>query len=158
MPGDRVSTSIHERPGSLYLDLAPCPEYLPLALGLAAAVPGKVTLAVDPELPDMEYGRDMLQSLGIEHTVTAEGIVITGQGSRKGQGATWSSPGPVWTLGYVLASFSLPGICLTNPGNITALWPGFWNLFKNLPKPQAALTAQPKGEESDRPKRRRIRV
>ena len=155
---EQVTISVEEQPGSLYLDLNTCPEYLPLALGLAAKIPGKVSLAVDPALPDMEYGTDMLQSLGIEHTVTADGIDITGQSERRGQGATWTSPGPVWTLGYVLASFSLPGVCLANPGNITALWPGFWNLFKNLPRPQAVQQVQAQGDTDDRPKRRRIRV
>ncbi len=155
---NQVSVSVDQQPDALYLDLTPCPEYLPLALGLALAVPGKVTLAVDPGRPDMEYAVDMLQTLNVAHTVTSEGIDLLGHNGRKAEDTPWISPGPVWTLGYVLASFALPGICLANPGNITALWPGFWNLFKNLPQPQNARAKAPQGETDDRPKRRRIRV
>jgi 3-phosphoshikimate 1-carboxyvinyltransferase len=155
---NRVTMSVEQQPGALYLDLGSCPEYLPVALGLSLAVPGKVTLAVDPGLPDMEYAVDMLQTLHVEHAVTAEGIDILGHNGRKGQEISWVSPGPVWTLGYVLASFALPGICLANPGNITTLWPGFWGLFKNLPQPQNARPKTPQGDGDDRPKRRRIRI
>jgi hypothetical protein len=48
-------------------------------------------------------------------------------------------------------------VSIKNPGVLTSLWPQFWTLYKNLPRPRAkSLAGEDKKEESGHgPKRRR---
>ncbi len=62
---------------------------------------------------------------------------------------------PILNMTLSLISFKRPYISLTNPGNITEIWPQYWNIFKSLPKCRSWDIEEEKKSETTR---RRILV
>ncbi|EFI33253.1 EPSP synthase (3-phosphoshikimate 1-carboxyvinyltransferase) [Desulfonatronospira thiodismutans ASO3-1] len=136
-------------------DLSSFPEITPLIfpLALTREDDAPVRLLLPRESIHLETVLDLLVLLGYQFSQDDEGLSIFSRQAHHDKSPAWTSPGPCWSLGYCLLSFRFPGICLCNPGNLAALWPGFWKIFTNLsPK---------KAQESDehfQKSRKRIRI
>jgi 5-enolpyruvylshikimate-3-phosphate synthase/chorismate mutase len=141
------------------IDLGADPALLPLAvaLGLAAAqAMGRATevrLPGDPEAEDDAC--QLLDRLGADYELGESALTVK-PGTLSWDG-TWTSPTPHHCLAAALIAFLKPGIALENPGQLTSLWPQFWNIYNTLPTGQMK-PAPVKEKPDDQPKRRRIKV
>jgi len=152
--------------GSPMLDFSEFPEYLPLALALAAALAGRgvpATLApFDPTTEACQTGTELIDRLDFETQVEGGRAVVQAAAERlEREGlAPWPSPGPTWSMIYALAALARPGDALANPGSLSELLPWFWSLYNRLPGPVRDLGPKPTQETNDDGKqtRRRIRI
>lgn len=141
--------------GGVYALGRDLPHLFPLTLVLGLAT-GKEFRAV---LPDDEILRDegleMLDRMGAATSVE-DGEVKVGSITPRWTEA-WSAPGPETLLGMALAALIKPGAALENPGDLTTLWPKFWNLYNTLPD---GVYDRPKEEpkDDDGKKRKRVRI
>ncbi len=145
-------------PESLF-DFSDIPDLTPLAFPLALSIckAKKIEIILPPESENYDIIAEILNHIGYDFSVHAQGIsIFSGQRSME-KNSPWISPDPYWTLGYCLLSFKHKGICLANPGNITALWPGFWKIFMNL-SGKIPANKDLKGDINGKPARKRIRV
>jgi 3-phosphoshikimate 1-carboxyvinyltransferase len=104
-----------------------------------------------------EFALDLLKVLNLDFEVYPARLEIYFQ-DRVHRKELWHSPDIYYTLAYALISFIYRGICLANPGSLTAIWPDFWKIFQSLPDPQNQLLSTNAGEQNDQPTRRRIIV
>lgn len=160
---DSITSSMHNRPVNLNLDISGRHEYLPLVTALGIALPGTCTITLDTNREDIETAQDLLEHLNAEYSIEPGILRIGKLGIKKDKDTAWLSPGPYWTLAGSLISFTCAGICMSNADNISSVWPWFWKIFMNLPEPQNFIHPPRGGEQNethddDKPKRRRIRV
>ena len=159
-----VETTCEGQTDAVYVDITGRSKMLPLVTALSLGVSQNATIRFDQFTPDVEHADNFLTFLNIDHSVKTDRIDIRPKNSNLNPPeGSWDSPTPFWTLSYVMASFVLPGICLSNPGELTSIWPDFWNTFNNLPAPQEALRSQPKTTTTDKardeqPKTKRLRI
>lgn len=136
------------------IDLGHDPALLPLGLALALCSKRELTVAL-PEGDDGDSARQFLDRMNATYVHDGESITITPSLLR--WEGTWASPDPFYCLGSALAAFVNPGIALENPGQLTSLWPQFWNIYNTLPT--GKMKAAPVKEiRNDKPKRRRIKI
>ncbi|GAU07593.1 chorismate mutase [Desulfoplanes formicivorans] len=156
-----VESSCEGRPAGVYVDVSKRQFLLPLVTAMCLGVTQNATIKCDPLTSELNHVEDFLGFLGVDHTITNDRIDIRPLSSRTTPPAdAWESPSPLWTVAYVMASFVVPGICLANPGELTAIWPDFWITFNNLPRPQDVMRSKPTGSPkvSHEPKRKRIKI
>ena len=75
------------------------------------------------------------------------------------QGRGWNAPTPVWAMALAIAACargSRQQVRLGNPGDITALFPAFWQLYNSLPAPQMEREPEPAPATPQRQRRRII--
>jgi chorismate mutase/5-enolpyruvylshikimate-3-phosphate synthase len=141
------------RPGKAVIGFSRNPELLPLALavGLGAAQGAELAAPSDPGRT--AKAAQLLEHCQADYEIEDQRIVI--RPSRISWDAPWSATDPFQCLGCSLLSFLRPGIGLLNPGEITGLWPGWWNVFNR------ACGARPapktKNEDHDDASRKKIR-
>ncbi len=137
------------------IDFGDDPALLPLGLALALCAKRelKVSLPADPDAADA--ARQFLDRMGANYELEDSNISITP--SHLGWEGTWASPDPYYCLGSALAAFVNPGIALENPGQLTSVWPQFWNIYNTLPTGKMR-PAPVKETPRDKPKRRRIKI
>ncbi|MDD2219244.1 MAG: hypothetical protein PHS63_04025, partial [Desulfoplanes sp.] len=163
---DCVETRCEGNTDGVYVDITDKSTMLPLVTALCLGTSHNATIRFDQFTADVEHAENFLTFLNIDHSIKKDRIDIRPKNSNLNPpDGSWDSPTPFWTLSYVMASFVLPGICLSNPGELTSIWPDFWNIFNNLPAPQKVLRSQPKSptmnkvnDEQPKPKRRRIKT
>jgi 3-phosphoshikimate 1-carboxyvinyltransferase len=156
-----VESSCEGRPDGVYVDVSQREFLLPLVTAMCLGVKQNATIKCASLSSQLNHAENFLSFLGVDHTITNDRIDIRPQhGPTPPPADAWESPSPLWTVAYVMASFVVPGICLANPGELTAIWPDFWTTFNNLPRPQDAMRPQPTGSPkvSHEPKRKRIKI
>ncbi|NCC24483.1 MAG: hypothetical protein EOM25_04665 [Deltaproteobacteria bacterium] len=137
-------------------------ELLPLATALAFASGKNTTIVCNTSRDDIGHSRDFLHHVGAEYQISTQGIHVSG--IRPGKAEVWASPSPAWTLALSLVSFQQPGVCLSNPGIISEVWPSFWNIFTSLPEGPPPHAPTQIREEANEPEpvagsgKRRIRI
>ncbi|WP_462323327.1 hypothetical protein [Desulfoplanes sp.] len=156
-----IESSCETRTEGVYIDLTDRETLLPLVTALCLGVGKNATIKCTPLPPDIHHAEDFLSFLGIDYNIRKDRVDIRARNAMPSPPAgAWESPSPLWTVAYVMASFVVPGICLTNPGELTSIWPDFWTTFNNLPKPQDALRsrhpAQKKVTNEHKPKRIKV--
>lgn len=75
------------------------------------------------------------------------------------QGRGWNAPTPVWAMALAIAACARgprQQVRLGNPGDITALFPAFWQLYNSLPAPQMERTPAEAAPAPAQRQRRRI--
>jgi len=154
---DQITAIPDHRPAECFIDISDYPELAPLALPLLLTFKSSATIFMPTDTEQAEFAIDLLKFLNLDFNLYPSRLEINFQdkGHRK---ELWHSPDPYWTLGYALSSFIFKGVCLANPGSLTAIWPDFWKIFQNLPDPQNQLTPTNAGEKNDQPGRRRFIV
>ncbi len=148
--------AVDKQPGPKpVFDLTDCPEITPLVFSLALIRedPVPVKLLLPPASIHLDTAADLLNLLGYNYSLDKDGLSILNRKEAPEKSPVWTSPDPVWTLSYCLLSFKFPGVCLSNPGNLSSLWQGFWKLFTNL----SPKKMQDNDEQSQK-SRRRIRI
>jgi 5-enolpyruvylshikimate-3-phosphate synthase len=153
--GNTVTASAIKLPDQ-NIDMGHDPALLPLALALALRAKRELTVT----LPDMEdavdSARQFLDRMNATYVQNGDTITIT-PGKLSWDG-TWASPDPYYCLGSALAAFVNPGIALENPGQLTSLWPQFWNIYNTLPTGKMKPPPTKEIRNNDKPKHRRIKV
>ena len=144
---------------SLSLDCCLAPGFVPLALALAVAVGGESVLCLDSG-QDMDFAAHILSGLNMESEQrTAKELRIRPARGRQQESLTVTAPNAYWSLGLALTALSGSKLSLKNPGALTALWPQFWSLYKELPRPKGkTATTGGQKEESDHGQKRRRRI
>ncbi|WP_457571768.1 hypothetical protein [Desulfovulcanus sp.] len=151
-----ITSTPDNRPEECFIDISDYPELAPLALPLLLSFKRPATLFMPTNTEQAEFALDLLKFLNLDFKLYPARLEIHFQ-DRVHRKELWHSPDPYWTLGYALSSFMFKGICLANPGSLTAIWPDFWKIFQSLPNPQNQLSTNA-GEQNDQPTRRRIIV
>jgi 3-phosphoshikimate 1-carboxyvinyltransferase len=156
-----IESSCEGRPDGVYVDISERELLFPLVTAMCLGVTKNATIKCGSLTSQLNYAEDFLNFLGIDYTIRDDRIDIRPTKSRSTPPAdAWESPSPLWTVAYVMASFVIPGICLANPGELTAIWPDFWTTFNNLPRPQDAMRSTRPGPKKvpneHKPKRIKI--
>ncbi len=139
-----VESACCQRPDSVNVNIGDNEALLPLATAMCLGVTHSATLTGKALSQQRSHVEDFLQFLGVAYTIARDRLDIRpSQSRRTPPDDAWESPSPLWTVAYVMASFVIPGICLANPGELTAIWPDFWTTFNNLPRPQDAIRSEP---------------
>ena len=158
-----IESSCDGRPDGVYVDVSEREMLLPLVTAMCLGVTKNATVKCVALSEHLNEAEDFLNFLGIDHTIKEDRIDIRPlKSSPTPPSDAWESPSPLWTVAYVMASFVIPGICLANPGELTAIWPDFWTTFNNLPRPQDVMrTKQPEQKKvkvTDEHKPKRIKI
>ncbi|MDR1857047.1 MAG: 3-phosphoshikimate 1-carboxyvinyltransferase [Desulfovibrio sp.] len=144
-----VQAAIQSLPSGLPEDWHP----LAAALAACAALKGGDAHLPLPEAPAMAAQTNaFLERLGL--ALESDGTL-----RKTGDAETvpWNAPSPVWALALALVACVLPNRRLGNPGCVTDLFPGFWNVYNTLPAgiPKAPAPAPqedaPTGPQGDAP-------
>ncbi len=142
--------------GQPSVDFRHRPETFPLALMLALASERPCRVAAPAGAEHLAPAAEMLERLGARFELEGGAMVLTP--GRLSWDGSCPAPGPFWLLALALAAWLKPGIAVDNPGDLTALWPRFWNLYNALPT--GRVSDAPRGEKArhEPAKPRRIRV
>lgn len=137
------------------IDLGHSPALFPLglALGLRARRSLKVTMPGDAE--SLDAARQFLDRMDANYSIEESQIAFIP--TQLGWKDTWASPDSYFCLAAALTAFINPGIALENPGQLTSVWPQFWNIYNTLPTGKMK-PAPVKEKAYDKPKRRRIKI
>ncbi|MDZ7758774.1 MAG: chorismate mutase [Desulfovermiculus sp.] len=147
------------RAQNLNLDCYLAPSFVPMALALAVSAGGESVLCLDSG-QDMDFAAHILSGLNMESEQrTAKELRIRPARGRQQEPLAVTAPSASWSLGLALTALTGSKLSLKNPGVLTALWPQFWSLYKELPRPRVktAVSEIPK-EESDNGQKRRRRI
>lgn len=162
-----ITTSMGQYPAAVAVDITCCQEYLPLILAMGLGLKKECVISLDSTDDELEHAQDLLETLSAGYALTPGQLRLGLPPTKKATEITWQSPGPFWTLAGALVSFTYPGVCMNNADNISSVWPWFWKIFMNLPKPQQFLhpgtphindTTTTDTENDTKPKRKRIKV
>lgn len=155
---DRIESRCdHIQANDLHCDCSLVPEFFPLALALAVAAQGDSVLTLDSG-QDMDFAVHILSALGMESEQrTDRELKVRPVRGRQQEGLSVTAPNAFWCLGLALTALSGAEVSVKNPGVLTSLWPQFWSLYKELPRPGAKVMSRAgkKEEENNAPKRRR---
>lgn len=153
---DGISSQDSDSPMQTSFNLTRHPELAPLIVPLAITGQQEdtpLTFMLPQESLQLEAAADLLSLLGFDFSYISQGLRVKGPGKIPDKELSWTSPDPYWTLGCSIISFKYPGICLSNPGNLSSLWPEFWKIFTNL----SPKKVHEKDEQPPQP-RKRIRI
>jgi 3-phosphoshikimate 1-carboxyvinyltransferase len=158
---DAITARRGEAPKDTVLDIRQSPELLPLAVSIIAGLMRQNreegSIFVDTADTDVTSAQECLENAGLSCRVFPNRLEVSRSTSSQEKGPPWECPTPWWCLAYALISFSYRGLCLSNPGILTSVWPKFWKIFTSLPEPQNQFESlESKGNEKT--KRRRIIV
>ena len=137
------------------LDLDATRGFFELAVALGLAAPGDARISVGED-EDTATAEDLAGRMGAFARVKPGRVVIVGDGTYNKWAdpmRPWPSPSPEWSLGLTLASTTVDGATLANPGGLAEIWPGFWGLLADNFKPK-----DKEPEDDGRKKGRRIRI
>jgi len=155
---DRVQSRCDQiQDNTLQVDCSLVPEFFPLALALAVAAKGESVISVDSG-QDMDFAVHVISALGMESEQrTARELKVRPVRGRQQEGLAVTAPNAFWCLGLALMALTGADVSIKNPGVLTSLWPQFWSLYKELPRPRANVVSRAgkQEEEDDAPKRRR---
>lgn len=129
-------------------------ELLPLALALALGLKKARIELPSTGLPDT--GREMLDRLGASYEIV-EGMLALKRSTLTWEGS-WTSPDPYTTMALSLAACIKPGIAIDNPGDLTALWPAYWNIYNALPTGQYTKPEKQTPQKKSSNGKRRIKI
>ncbi|MDY7001216.1 MAG: hypothetical protein SVS15_05475 [Thermodesulfobacteriota bacterium] len=130
---DGITSSPGPEPEALVLDCAGIHGYVPLALALAAALPGESKVLIPPGSEDTDQAGEFLDLCGRRFEVKP-GQVTVAKGSgikRRARRGAWTGHDPFWHPALALVSLCAPGISIADSGDFSLLWPGFWSLFQS---------------------------
>ena len=146
----RIITSAESRVrGDADITIGQAVEFQPLALALGVLL-GQTTITGEAS----EAAKEILDRMGADYDDAENGITLR-TGPRAWEGS-WISPEPVWSMACALMAYAVPGIVLANHGEVTRVWPEFWNFYNTLPTGE--MKQRPVKEEDDNVSKRRIRV
>jgi 5-enolpyruvylshikimate-3-phosphate synthase len=155
---DRVQSRCDQiQASTLHVDCSLVPKFFPLALALAVAAKGESVISVDSG-QDMDFAVHILSAMGMESEQrTARELKVRPVRGRQQEGLVVTAPNAFWCLGLALMALTGADVRIKNPGALTSLWPQFWSLYKELPRPRANVVSKAgkQEEEDDAPKRRR---
>ncbi|MBS3779822.1 MAG: hypothetical protein KGY41_05470, partial [Desulfovermiculus sp.] len=153
------STLSHVRAQTLNIDCSLAPNFVPLALALAVSAGGESLICLDSG-QDMDFAAHILSVLNMESEQrSAQELRIRPARGRQQEPLAVTAPTACWGLGLALIALTGSRLSLKNPGALTALWPQFWTLYKELPRPRVkTATSVSKKEENNRDQKRRRRI
>ncbi|MDK2922225.1 MAG: hypothetical protein PWR24_1782 [Desulfonauticus sp.] len=143
----------------LSLDVDQAEDFLPLATALVLSCEKGGIIYHNLKGEPLESAQELLSFLGLKYHLHPEYLEIENSQLKfqKHNDKVWTSPSPFWTLSYALISFKFKGICLSNPGIITQIWPRFWKLFQSLPLGKIETKEEVKNDNQTTKRRIRIR-
>ncbi len=143
------------RPSS-NIDFGASPELLPLGLVLALLTKKEIRLALTGQSSEnIDLACQFLDRVAASYTLETDCFII--RPAMLGWQGEWTSPDPFYCLAAALLAFINPGIALENPGQLTSIWPQFWNIYNTLPS-GTMRSAPVKERIHDTPKRKRIKT
>ncbi len=153
------STRGHARAQNLNIDCSLTPNFVPLALAMAVAAGGESVICIDSG-QDMDFAAHILSGLNMESEQrSAQELRIRPARGRQQEPLAVTAPTACWGLGLALIALTGSRLSLKNPGALTALWPQFWTLYKELPRPRVkTATSGSKKEENKHDQKRRRRI
>jgi len=107
----------------------------PLVFALAVSNFEDTTIFCQPS-EDLDYAVDILEKLASNFSYDQQLLKIGPLTRSETKEITIRSPSPWWCMSIGLISLKRPNIVLQNPGELSKIWPYFWSILKNLPKPQ----------------------
>ncbi len=163
---DRIQTSPQPWPEAPTLNLQGLEQALPLAVTLALSAPKGCMIAGLPEICGLEVVDDLVLWTGRKCQEDDSGTrFIPVPAERDPTEGIIEAPDSLWAMALAMLSFRHPGVQLTNPGELTTLWPGFWPIYNNvlaLPKKRIEDTTAKKTEshahEPARTGKRRVKI
>ncbi|SDB11935.1 3-phosphoshikimate 1-carboxyvinyltransferase [Desulfonatronum thiosulfatophilum] len=163
---DYIRATPESWPESPVLDIQGQEQALPLAILLALCAPKGCTVSCQFEITNLDFitemarwaGRDCLPEQGEVRFAPAPHPTDRGDG-------IFEAPDSRWGMALAMLSFRFPGPRLTNPGELTALWPGFWPIHQSVlslakqrtEDPSSRLSESP-SNESSRTGKRRVKI
>lgn len=127
------------------------------SLAACAALAGG-TATIPSCLPEIESALDFFHAANLE-------MDKNGNLHRKADTApnpVWNAPSSGWAMALAIAACARPaklGFRLGNPGILTELWPGFWNLYNTLPAPHQKIEKRvPETGSEETPEKTRRRI
>lgn len=125
------------------------PGLYPLALALGLK---RGTASLEGTVPDVAV--ELLDRMEADYEITEDRTLTLNGGELEWEGS-WCSPDVRWTLACALIAYVRPHIGLENHGELTVIWPQFWNFYNTLPT--GRMKPRPSKEEPN-DVRRRIKV
>jgi 5-enolpyruvylshikimate-3-phosphate synthase len=162
--------SITAKPGKWpshpVLDIRNLSRALPLAAALALSAPGESTIFSENPIQGLDIMGGLLRFTG--RTCESDGLrhhfsrtTPTGCDVSEPEVLKLEAPNAAWGMALAMLSFVHPGLPLANPGELTTLWPHFWNVFHkvlSVPKPKPEHTPQKTDDVQPKKQRRRVRL
>jgi len=140
-------------------------DILPLALSMAAwqALQGQKTarLRVAPAgAHELRASRELCELLGLSLEEEGDVLVLRKDPEAVTGVQAFVAPDARWCMAAALASFAMPGLELSNPGEVSELMPNFWRYFNALPDPgrESSRKRVPESQEESNGKKRRRRI
>ncbi|GAB6059502.1 3-phosphoshikimate 1-carboxyvinyltransferase [Desulfonatronum parangueonense] len=163
---DHIRTTPESWPESPVLDTLGREQALPLAVTLALCAPKGCTILGRSETLDLDVVQEMSLWTGRDCIPEQDSIrfVPSTQPADRGDGI-FEAPDSRWAMALAMISFRFPGLRLTNPGELTALWPGFWDIHQSVLALSKQRTEEPSprsseshSNESSRTGKRRVKI
>jgi 3-phosphoshikimate 1-carboxyvinyltransferase len=151
------TTASDERPSCSSLNCASTGQLLPLGLALGLACPENTQILAGSE-EQAESADELMRALGLDCHRSGTTLTLSGSVPGNPEEVRLFGPDPFWLLGLALISLRRSRIVLTNPGDLTELWPQFWTLYKNLPAPEAGPKPPASGKEAGHGSKKRRRI
>lgn len=153
-------------PDAPTLDVRGLDQALPLAVSLALSAPRGCAIIGESALCDLEPVRELTlwtERACRQEEQTAHFTRLAGQ-NIKAEGIV-EAPDSLWAMALAMLSFRHPGLQLTNPGELTILWPSFWTIYHNVlslskKRPEIATmkASEKNDDEQSQTGRRRIKI
>lgn len=149
------------------LDIQNLPQALPLAVALALSAPRESTILSKTPLTELDVMSGLLRFTG--RTCESDGVrhhfqsrtTPAGRDASEPARRELEAPDATWGMALAMLSFVHPGLSLANPGELTTLWPHFWNIFHkvlSVPKPKPAPHPTESADVHAKKQRRRLRL
>lgn len=129
---------------------------LPLVLAQAFCRLTETEIRVFPG-QDLDFALTLLDRLEVAYRLQADLLLIhTGLNLDNFPELKIRAVHGWWGMALAVLALKRPRLVVTNPGELTRLWPQFWSLFKGLPDPQRVRESKsPNPQGSERKKTRR---
>ncbi len=152
-----VATGGGEIGNKVQLGISNSSELYPLCLAVGAVLPCSVSLQMPEDEVD-DFGVFLLEKIGVSYRREGGLLEITGTPGEPHEEVSIFVPDAWWGLAVALLAMKRPNMLLENPGELTRLWPYFWNLYKGLPDPQAAKNKNTLERAQSETRKRRRKV
>ncbi len=140
------------------IDIKENPIVLPLGWALAVTRGEDGVSLVNIPCAEMDTLVEICEKMGLAIEAHEGRLIIYGNSLKDiSEPLVLRSPSPRWSLALSLVAAGGNDIVLENPGEITALWPSFWPLYRSLPEINEDQE-KIKGGGTEEKKRRRILV
>jgi 3-phosphoshikimate 1-carboxyvinyltransferase len=163
---DRIEATPGPWPTDMVLDIRGLPGALPLAVALALSSPRECMVLGGQSGTSGDVIEQLARLTNRAYIQDDHALHIRPLASRADHaGEMLEAPDAIWGMAMAMTSFKHPGLLLSNPGELTTLWPRFWSIYHHVlsvprtrSEDQKPTVSENKADEASKKGKRRVRI